>query len=138
MKNIFDYIGDYSPEIIQLISLCLIAMSTSKNIWIIAYIIGIIINNQINKLLKQLTRQNIPSGHFQAIFFAVTFTYLVLRKTNVYKQYWIYVLTLYLIISALCFYNCIKYKYHSILEILAGSITGGAIACLAFYLLCKI
>jgi membrane-associated phospholipid phosphatase len=130
--------GDYSPEIIQLISFCLIALSTSKNIWIIAYIIGIIINNQINKLLKYLTRQNMPSGHFQAIFFAITFTYLVLRKTDAYKHYWIYVLILYLIISALCFYNCIKYKYHNILEILAGSIMGGATACLAFYLLSKI
>jgi membrane-associated phospholipid phosphatase len=135
MKNPIEYIGDYSPEFIQLISIYAIFVSGVNTAFIIAYIIGIIINDQINKLLKQLTYKNMPSGHFQAILYSIIFTYLALRKTKLFKQYWIYFAILYFIITAFCFYNCIKYKYHSLLEMLIGSIVGVIIACIEFYLI---
>ena len=59
-----------------------------------------------------------PSGHAQNVFFTTTFIYLSLKQTN-----WLY---FYLICSLLVCYQRIVFNYHTILQIIVGSLVGTA------------
>ena len=57
-----------------------------------------------------------PSGHAQAAFFSTVFIYLSLRQNNL--------LFIYIPLTLLTCYQRIKFEYHSILQIIVGSIIG--------------
>ena len=67
-----------------------------------------------------------PSGHAQAAFFMSIFMYLSLKHTNL--------LYLYLIFSLLICYQRVKFDYHSMSQVVVGSIVGSAFAYLVYQL----
>ena len=67
-----------------------------------------------------------PSGHAQAAFFMSVFMYLSLKHTNL--------LYLYLFFSLLICYQRVKFDYHSMSQVVVGSIVGSAFAYLVYQL----
>lgn len=130
--NIMDYLGDHSVEFAQIISLVCLFYSVPKYLWLSIYILGFFISTFINRTLKKWIDPKMPSGHFQSIFYSATFVFLVLRETNpvLFSKFWKHVAALYLIVAFLCFYNCIEFHYHSILQIISGSAVGSGMAIL--------
>ncbi len=57
-----------------------------------------------------------PSGHAQMAFFITMFMYLSLKNKKL--------LYFYLILSLLICYQRVKFEYHSVLQVIVGSITG--------------
>ena len=67
-----------------------------------------------------------PSGHAQAAFFMSVFMYLSLKHTNL--------LYLYLFFSLLICYQRVKFDYHSMSQVVVGSIVGSSFAYLVYQL----
>ena len=67
-----------------------------------------------------------PSGHAQAAFFMSVFMYLSLKHTNL--------LYLYLFFSLLICYQRVKFDYHSMSQVVIGSIVGTFFAYLVYQL----
>jgi len=67
-----------------------------------------------------------PSGHAQAAFFMSIFMYLSLKHTNL--------LYLYLFFSLLICYQRVKFDYHSMSQVVVGSIVGSSFAYLVYQL----
>lgn len=67
-----------------------------------------------------------PSGHAQSAFYMTVFMYLALKHTNL--------LYLYIIISLLICYQRVKFDYHSISQVVVGSIIGSSFAYIVNYL----
>jgi len=57
-----------------------------------------------------------PSGHAQTAFFSTIFVYLTLKNINI--------LIFYILFSILICYQRVKYEYHSIQQVIVGSIVG--------------
>jgi membrane-associated phospholipid phosphatase len=123
LEKVFDQIGNYSPLLYAIITL----FSISNNYkLIIIFIIGYISNNYYNIFLKDYffkkfnkdTNNDTPSGHFQKISYCLLFYYLNNKKINI-----IYII-LYLLLCSILLYNCIHYKYHTIIDIITGILIG--------------
>ena len=67
-----------------------------------------------------------PSGHSQSVLFSTVFVYLSLRKNKL--------LYIYLIISLLTITQRVVYDYHTILQVIAGSLVGGSFGYFVYYL----
>jgi membrane-associated phospholipid phosphatase len=65
-----------------------------------------------------------PSGHAQMSFFMTFFMYLSLKHTNL--------LYFYLAFSILICYQRVKYDYHSLTQVVVGSILGTGFAYFVF------
>ena len=130
--NIIEYMGDHSIEFAQIISLVCLFYSVPNYLWIIIYILGFFISTFINRTLKKWIHPKMPSGHFQSIFYSFVFVFLVLHETNpiLFSKFWKHVAALYFIVMASCFYNCIEFHYHSILQIISGSAVGSGMGVL--------
>lgn len=126
-------------EYTQIISLVCLFYSVPNYLWLGVYILGFFISTFINRTLKKWIHPKMPSGHFQSIFYSATFVFLVLRETNpsLFYKFWKYAASLYFIVVISCFYNCIEFHYHSVLQILAGSVTGSAWGSILYALLTK-
>jgi membrane-associated phospholipid phosphatase len=61
-----------------------------------------------------------PSGHAQAAFFITTFLYLSLKHTNL--------LYLCIVFSLIICYQRVKFEFHSISQVIVGSVLGSVIA----------
>jgi membrane-associated phospholipid phosphatase len=61
-----------------------------------------------------------PSGHSSSVIFSTLFVYLVLRKTK-----WLYV---YLLFSAIVISQRVVFNYHTIYQVIVGSIIGALLA----------
>jgi len=123
-------------EYTQIISLVCLFYSVPNYLWLGVYIFGFFISTFINRTLKKWIHPKMPSGHFQSIFYSATFAFLVLRETNpvLFYKFWKYAASLYFIVVISCFYNCIEFHYHSILQILAGSTVGSILGALIYRL----
>jgi len=123
IEKIFDSIGEHSPLLFAIITLFSIINNYKL---VIIFIFGYILNNQYNIILKEYffkkfnksTNNDTPSGHFQRISYCFLFYYLNNDKINI-----VYII-LYLLLNSILFYNCIHYKYHSIIDIITGTIFG--------------
>jgi membrane-associated phospholipid phosphatase len=67
-----------------------------------------------------------PSGHAQSVFFSTIFIYLALKQKNI--------LFLYIIISFIVCYQRVYYEYHTLSQVIVGSIVGSSFAYFVYYL----
>lgn len=127
---IFEYIGDNSVYIIAIISIILL-LYIKKYIFLIFYIIGLLCNDKLNKIIKEFIHDSkMPSGHFQGIFYSFAIIILLFSK----EKYFIYILSIFFIIILSCLYNCLHYKYHTLFQIVNGSILGSFIGFSVLYI----
>jgi membrane-associated phospholipid phosphatase len=66
-----------------------------------------------------------PSGHAQSCVFSTTFVFLSIKKYNS--------LIIYLLLSFTTMYQRVKYNFHTIFQIIVGSIVGFLLASLFYY-----
>lgn len=148
IKTIIAKIGIFAPIILFLLSLLFLR---NKNIYLIFFIVGTILNNILNIILKYAikeprpleNRKNIeiaiannfdvnfhyfgmPSGHAQNCAFSLFFIFFTL------KNY--YITTLYLILSVISMSERYIYNKHTILQIIVGFIIGGCFAGLIYFI----
>jgi membrane-associated phospholipid phosphatase len=67
-----------------------------------------------------------PSGHAQSSLFSTSYVYFALKKINV--------LYLYLLLSLITVSQRVVYKFHSVLQVLIGSIIGALLGYCIYYL----
>jgi membrane-associated phospholipid phosphatase len=111
------------------------------------FIIGSLLNNSLNELLKVTIKQprpknqisyiddtqikgahiyGMPSGHAQISFFAITYLYLTKRTLTL--------VLISLFIGCLTLYQRWNFRRHSIEQLIAGSITGSALSYFIFWI----
>jgi len=144
--NILYEIGEYGPIILIFLSWFLLR---DNNNLLFYYTVGIFVNAIINLILKGIIQQprpvfdskniklasmhtkekfyatgipfdifGMPSGHTQSTLFSTVFIYLSLKHNNITY--------LYLFITLLTCYQRIISNYHSLSQIIVGSIIGSS------------
>lgn len=146
--NILDIVGLFAPSILFLLSLMLL---WTKSYFFIYYVIGFGLNMLLNLLLKGIIQQprpsedkqliniaknngkrisydvyGMPSGHAQLCFYSLCFVYLVFHN---WKWFLIYFL-----ISLTTLFQRVKYKNHTVFQVLVGSIIGAIFSYFIFYI----
>ena len=147
-------IGQYGPLILIISSTVL--LWNHHNLFFY-YIIGIFADSLLNIILKgiiQLPRPSedpklfnialkngkrfifkngmphdifgMPSGHAQSSFFSTTFIYLSLRKTNIS--------IIYLLLSFITLFQRVIDNFHTVLQVIVGSIVGILFGYFVYYL----
>lgn len=147
-------LGGYGPIILILLSWYL--LFDNKNLFFY-FNIGLFFNSVLNTILKGLIQEprpmfdskkvklmashakdyffqngipfdiyGMPSGHAQAAFFITVFLYLSLKHTNL--------LYLCILFSLLICYQRVKFEFHSILQVIVGSIIGSVIGYIFYQL----
>ena len=147
-------IGQYGPLILILYSIFL--LWNHHNLFFY-YTIGIFVDSLLNIILKgiiQLPRPSedpklfnialkngkrfvfkngmphdifgMPSGHAQSSFFSTVFIYLSLKQTNL--------LAIYLLISSITLWQRVVDNYHTLLQVIIGSIVGTIFGYFVYYL----
>lgn len=148
--EIIDFIGFLAPHFLFILSILLL---WNKKYYLVYYIVGYGFSIILNLILKGIIRQprpsediklinisqnngkrisfdkfGMPSGHAQLSFFSVVFIYLVFKNIT---------LTIfYIIISLLSLHQRVKYKNHSLLQIIIGTFVGSFVG-FAIYMLSK-
>ena len=142
-----DLIGYNGPIILFFTSIFLLY---KKNILLSLYIIGSILNLAINNILKEIIKQprpdediqifnaskmvnkrfgpdkyGMPSGHAQSVFFSTSFLFFALKNK--------YVSLVYFIVSLNSMYQRVKYKNHTVSQVIGGAAVG-SISGYLFYL----
>ena len=151
MYSVTDFLGFHSPLLFLLITITYIIFndkinstnSSNKLVIILFYLIGYVLNNILNISLKKYTkiltnkdfsrRNNMPSGHFQSMAYSFTFLYYVLIQNNLSMI----LLFLYFIVAFCCFYDCLFYKYHTLVDIVSGIFVGFWFGYLYYHTLIK-
>jgi membrane-associated phospholipid phosphatase len=138
LDQIFDYIGFYGPNILFILSL--VVLRNKMNLMLV-YVVGFIANTLLNHILKgafqqprpteeihlfqmeQLYRKQIgfdrygmPSGHAQSVLYSTAFIYYAFKNIKV--------TTLYLIVSLMTLYQRVKFKNHTVFQVIIGSLVG--------------
>jgi membrane-associated phospholipid phosphatase len=152
-ETILNYIGGGGPIILFFSSLYLL---WSKPNLLFYYVIGVFTNSLLNILLKGIIQQprpseneklfnlalanakkdvfkngipfdtfGMPSGHAQSVLFSTVYIYLALQKQNI--------LFIYLLVSVLTMYQRVYNNYHTIFQIIVGSIVGTLFAGIVFH-----
>ncbi len=143
-QNIFDNIGFYAPFILVVINSY---SMWEKYIYFIFYLIFIFINEGLNRYLKLIFKQprpigygdntemrivykgahlyGMPSGHAQSVFFSLIYSWLVLESP--------YLFIFELFICFVSLYQRIKYKKHTLNQVLIGSLVGGSFGFFGYY-----
>ena len=148
LTNIYYEIGSYGPNILILLSMFLLWDHSNLFFY---YVVGLIIDFISNIVLKGIIQQprpcfdskevnlalknnkklffkdglpfdlfGMPSGHSSSVIFSTLFVYFVLRKTK-----WLYV---YLIISFIVISQRVVFNYHTIFQVIVGSLIGALLA----------
>lgn len=128
-SSIIKQIGNWGPFILFILSFYLLYKTP---FFLYLYIIGFILNTFITGLLKIIIRQprpnkkistfGMPSGHAQSVFFSAMFILLTLKITPYIA--FIFISFIYLFIVLITSYQRIKYKYHTISQVIIGSLIG--------------
>jgi membrane-associated phospholipid phosphatase len=138
ITKIIDYVGLFAPIILCILTIIIIF---NKTTYLLFFIVGFILNNILNILLKLAIKEprpindtllikagtangkrynfdkyGMPSGHAQMCGFVLAYILLVLNN--------VYVTTLYIIITIISLYQRYKYKNHSILQLIVGLFIG--------------
>ena len=153
ITNLIYEIGNYGPFILFFISLFLLY---KKQNLLSYYVVGIFINTIINLILKVTLQQprpsedpklfnlalkkgkyffsnniipldifGMPSGHAQSCVFSTTFIFLTTKKINLF--------IIYILLSLLTIYQRVKYNYHTLFQVIVGSIVGFLFGYLFYY-----
>ena len=154
LSELYNEFGNFGPVILFFLSIFL--LWNNDNLFFY-YIVGIFSNSILNLILKGLIQQprpgeditkfnlalthgkrflfkdgiphdifGMPSGHSQSSLFSTVFVYLSLRKNNL--------LYIYLTISLLTITQRVVYDYHTILQVIAGSLVGASFGYFVYYL----
>ena len=147
IKLLLDYFGLVAPLVLLLISTFLLQ---NKIKYLQIYIVGFILNNILNAILKYAIKEprpskdsrileiaisnqkrfgfdhyGMPSGHAQNCGYNLAFITLVLNNP--------FITGLYLVITAISLYQRYKYFNHTILQLIIGLIIGLGFGYLAYY-----
>jgi len=154
LDTLFNLLGNFAPLILLFVSFFLL---WNKPNLFFYYTVGVFCNAILNIIIKGLIQQprptedsklfylalthgkrfifkdyvpfdifGMPSGHVQSVFFSTVFVYLSLQKTSI--------LYFYLAISFISMIQRVVYNYHTILQVIVGSIVGGLFGYYDFYL----
>jgi membrane-associated phospholipid phosphatase len=148
MMKVVDLIGVSAPQILFFVSCYLL---WNKPVFLNYYIGGFFINTILNLLLKGIIRQprpsediklfnlavnngkrmgfdvyGMPSGHAQLAFYSTIFIYLALKNKKI--------AFVFLLISMISLYQRVKYKNHTILQVIVGSGVGALFGYFIYYL----
>jgi membrane-associated phospholipid phosphatase len=153
--KMIDYIGFLGPYILLIISLFLLY---KKKTLLVYYVFGYLIDILINAILKITLKQprpkehiplfnatkahqpkllsfqqyGMPSGHAQDSLYSTFFIFFALHG----KQY-NYIKLLYFILTINTCCQRVRYKNHTILQVLVGAIIGSVVGVITFYLATK-
>jgi membrane-associated phospholipid phosphatase len=144
---ILDYIGFYGRLILIFISIFILQ---NKIIYLHVFIVGLILNNILNVILKYSIKDprpskdsriieiavangkrfgpdeyGMPSGHIQNCGYCLSFITLVCKNA--------FITGLYLVITFLAMYQRYKYFNHTILQIIVGFIIGLSFGYLVYF-----
>ncbi len=144
---LLDYFGLMAPLVLLVISTILLQ---NKVKYLQVYILGFILNNALNAILKYAIKEprpskdlrileiaianqkrigfdnyGMPSGHAQNCGYNLVFITLVFNNS--------FITGLYLVITAICLYQRYKYFNHTILQLIIGLIIGLGFGYLAYY-----
>jgi len=150
ITKLLDVIGYLTPNILFIISCYLL---WSKPFLLVYYFVGFFLNVILNVILKVTFKQprpsedirlfniainngkrmkydvyGMPSGHAQTSFYSLVFIYLVFKN--------IPLTIFYIIISLLSLNQRVKYKNHTLLQVLIGTLVGSFFG-FAIYMLTK-
>lgn len=135
IENIIDKIGFHGPIILGLWSIYLLK---NQFTYLMAYVVGFMVNTKINEALKILIKQprpkgceeefgkdtahhyGMPSGHAQMAFFSIAFIYLTTKNQIVFL--WMCLL------GSITLYQRYNRKCHSIPQLVMGAVTGSIIS----------
>ena len=151
VNKTIDFIGYLGPQLLLITTLWLLK---NKTILLSFYVIGYILNIGLNIVLKGLIQHprpsedlkifnayiaqgkrigfdqyGMPSGHAQCVFYSFAFIAVALNDPLIS--------ILYLIISLNTGYQRIKYKNHTLIQVICGSIIGALVGYLFYYLSTK-
>jgi membrane-associated phospholipid phosphatase len=144
--NIVKNIGHYGSNILLIATILQLIINP---IVLLLYIIGYLLNLQLNRILKNTIKDTepidnishkyrMPSGHSQCTIYSVVFIYFILfhspysriEKKWVKHIIFLFYLSIYLNTS----FSCVFYNYHTLNQVVVGSIIGGIIGWLVFYI----
>jgi len=134
MLKFIEFFGNYSCEAVQFIAILCLLYSIPIYLIIFIYAVGLMLNVALNKCLKKMINPYMPSGHFQSIFYSLTFVFLIFYYTQkkLFYKFWKFPSFISSILIIFCLHNCIKYHYHSLLQIFIGSLIGIVMGWLTF------
>jgi membrane-associated phospholipid phosphatase len=145
---IIDFLGYFGPMVLFVLSLFLLyPTKTYLAIYVVGFILNIVVNNILKKIIKQprpdgdldiynpskkhnyshnpIQVYGMPSGHSQMVLFSTTYVHLVLKNT--------YVTLFYLLLSINTLVQRIRYKNHTFMQIMVGSLVGVLVAYLVYH-----
>jgi membrane-associated phospholipid phosphatase len=143
IENTFDILGFYGPIVIAVI-VCIVLRTRPKYVFL--YIIFLVLNDEFNKILKLIFRENrpenpipflqiekyegvqsygMPSGHAQSVAYSCVFLYMLSGVS-----YWLYIS---LFIAILTCVQRWKYRRHSVEQIMVGVVCGIFVAYSVIY-----
>lgn len=147
-KSWIDFIGFLAPHFLFILSTVLL---WSKKNYLIYYIIGYGFNILLNLILKGIIREprpsediklinisqnngkhisfdkfGMPSGHAQRCFFTIAFIYLVFKN--------IPLTIFYILISLIPLHQRVKYKNHTVFQVIIGTLVGAFVGVLVYFL----
>jgi len=81
-------------------------------------------SSKINGRRLGFDRFGMPSGHAESVFFSLVFIYLALKNTKI--------TFVYLLVCLNTLYQRVKYKNHTVAQVIIGSLVGTIIAFIFF------
>lgn len=154
MIKVLDFIGEFGPVILFVITLFLLRFKTNLLAY---YCVGMLLKAIINALLKVIIQQprpmedpqlfnsilqynrshrfyyqmpydkyGMPSGHASSVFYSTMFVHLAFRD--------IHTTLTYLLVSLLTMFQRVNNLYHSIPQVIAGAFVGILVGWGTFYM----
>jgi membrane-associated phospholipid phosphatase len=137
-----DYIGYLGPFLLLSATIILLKnKGTLLSVYVVGYVLNLIINIILKELIKQprpsedlsvfnasvahgkrisFDRYGMPSGHATSVFYSTAFIFLALKSP---------VLSIiYLLIAINTGYQRVKYKNHTLMQVICGAIIGTIVA----------
>lgn len=158
------YVGSYGPTILFIISVVLL-FALDKTKLLLYYIAGFGINIILNILLKGLIKQprpmndnqlfniinnkkhglhfmdnipfnayGMPSGHAQLVLYSLIFIFLSLKT---HRYIYFYLILLYALVCFITLYQRVAYDFHTIFQVIVGSLLGLMIGGFIYYIYLK-
>lgn len=142
--ELFDIIGLNGPFILFAVSIYYLY---SVLPYLYAFLVCSVLNFFINNGLKEFIREprpkspisyyddttivgtqvfGMPSGHAQSVFFSTIFVYLTTKSVSI--------LLFFGFISAVTIYQRFRYKRHTAKQLVVGSLIGGFVGYICFYI----
>jgi len=154
IKTLFNYIGGGGPLFMAISSIFLLR---SKQTLLNFYIFGLFLNMILNYVLKGIFKHprpsvdekvfnaalqhgkrfiykdgipsdlfGMPSGHSESVLYSTGYTYFALKNKHI--------TFIYSIFSLITISQRVYFKYHTVLQVIVGSVVGIAFSYLIYYL----